>query len=261
MARIISWFSCGAPSAVATKLARPDVIAYCEVKEEHPDNMRFLRDCEKWFGQEVLILGNDKYGRSAREVWRQTRFLVGPTGARCTTELKKKVRQQFQEPDDVIVMGYTADETDRVAKFQGANAEGHNLWPILVERGLTRSDCKAVVERAGIELPAMYLLGYRNNNCIGCIKGQAGYWNKIKDDFPEDFQETAQIEAELGRTICKREWTNGGGERQLERFPLSELPPDLGDYPNEMDIECSLFCRMAEQDMSDSAPAPGGDHG
>ena len=249
MSRIVSWFSCGAPSAVASKLAKPDVIVYCEIKEEHPDNMRFLRDCEEWFGQEVLILGNDEYGRSAREVWRRTRFLVGPKGARCTTELKKKVRQRFQKPNDTIVMGYAADETDRVARFQETNAEGHSLWPILVERGLTREDCKALVDRAGIELPAMYRLGYRNNNCIGCCKGQAGYWNKIRNDFPEVFEQTAQIEQDLGRKICKREWTDGDGTRRLERVPLADLPPDLGDYPNETSIECSLFCQIADQDM------------
>jgi hypothetical protein len=230
-------------------LAKPDVIAYCEIREEHPDNERFLQDCESWFGQKVLRLGNDEYHRSAREVWRRTRFLVGPKGARCTTELKKKVRRRFQEPGDITVMGYTADETGRVERFQKQNAEGYNLWPILVERNLTRSDCKAIVDRAGIKLPVMYSLGYRNNNCIGCVKGQAGYWNKIRDDFPEDFAETAQIEAELGRTICKREWTDKDGKRQLERVPLAGLPRSLGNYPNETSIECSLFCEMAEQDL------------
>lgn len=48
--RTVSWFSCGAASAVATKLALNEcddlVIAYCEVAEEHPDNKRFLKDCE-----------------------------------------------------------------------------------------------------------------------------------------------------------------------------------------------------------------------
>jgi len=248
LSRVVSWFSCGAPSAVASKLAKPDVIVYCEVKEEHPDNMRFLRDCEKWFGQKVLILGNDEYGRSAREVWRRTRFLVGPTGARCTTELKKKVRQQFQKPDDVLVMGYAADELGRIERFREQNAEGHNLWPILAERGLTHNDCLAVVERAGIELPAMYRLGYRNNNCIGCVKGQAGYWNKIRDDFPDAYAETAGIEIDLGRTICKKEWTDENGKRHLQRISLLDLPHDLGDYPEEPGIECSLFCQMAEQE-------------
>ena len=62
--RIVCWFSCGAASAVATKLAiaenagkLPVVIAYTEVLEEHPDNKRFLAECEKWFGQNIVILG------------------------------------------------------------------------------------------------------------------------------------------------------------------------------------------------------------
>ena len=31
----------------------------------------------------------------------------------------------------------------------------------------------------------MYDLGYPNNNCIGCIKGGMGYWNRIRKDFPD----------------------------------------------------------------------------
>lgn len=248
--RIVCWFSCGAPSAVAAKLAiaagHEVVVAYCEVKEEHPDNMRFLKDVEAWLEHPVLILGNDEYGRSAREVWRRTRFLVGPTGARCTTELKKRVRQDFGRPDDILVMGYTSEEVGRVKQFEKQNPELH-LWPILVESGLTRADCLALIERAGIDLPVMYRLGYHNNNCIGCVKGQAGYWNKIRQDFPEVFAETADIERDLGRAICKREWVENG-ERKLERVRLDELPEDLGDYPSEPDIQCGLMCALAEED-------------
>jgi len=58
--RTVCWFSCGAASAVATKLTLAEnkdvVIAYTEVKEEHPDNKRFLKQCEEWFGQEDSYL-------------------------------------------------------------------------------------------------------------------------------------------------------------------------------------------------------------
>lgn len=259
--RTVCWFSCGAPSAVAAKLAsaeRDVIIAYCEVREEHPDNQRFLRDCEKWFGQEVLVLGNDEYDRSIYEVFRKTRFLVGPKGARCTTELKRNVRKEFQEPDDVLVMGYTVEEQDRLDRFNEQNAECHELWPILIEKQLTKADCKAMVQRAGIKLPRMYELGYRNNNCVGCVKGQAGYWNKIHDDFPDDsevgfhpFGRMAATERDLGRTICKREWVEDG-KRQLERIYLDQLPADLGRYPQEADIECGIFCHAAETIIGDS---------
>jgi hypothetical protein len=55
-----------------------------------------------------------------------------------------------------------------------------------------------MIERAGLMLPLMYRLGYHNANCIGCVKGGAGYWNKIRRDFPEDFEEMAQIEESIG---------------------------------------------------------------
>jgi 3'-phosphoadenosine 5'-phosphosulfate sulfotransferase (PAPS reductase)/FAD synthetase len=256
MRRIVSWFSCGAASAVATKISLGNgdpsvdfVIANCEIREEHPDNLRFLRDCEDWYQRKIVILGNDQYDRSTDEVYRKTRYLVGPKGARCTTELKRMVRKDFQRPDDILVLGFTAEETKRLDRFLEQNAECHEVRAPLIERGLTKADCLAMIERAGIKLPAMYRLGYRNNNCIGCVKGGAGYWNKIRRDFPERFAEMAKIERELGRTICKIEG-NEGGKRWSKRVFLDELPPDQGRYPDEPDISCGIFCATAEDEIS-----------
>lgn len=266
MSRVVSWFSCGIPSAVATKLALsanqlPDgcdefVIANCEIKEEHPDNRRFLRDCESWFGQDIHLLGNRDFNCSAEEVFIKTGFLVGPSGARCTAELKKAVRWQFGRPDDVIVMGYTKEEQRRVGRLM-ASEPLLRIWPILIERDLYRKDVMAVFARTGIRQPAMYDLGYKNNNCIGCVKGQAGYWNKIRIDFPERFAQMADIERQLKRTICKREWVDDNGDRQLERIYLDELPPDLGRYKEEPEPECGIFCQMAEQDIKNGPVAHG----
>lgn len=271
MARIISWFSCGVASAVATKLAiaagDPVIVAYCEVKEESDDNIRFLRDCEKWFGQEILIIGNDKYERSIYKVFEKTRYLVGPRGARCTGELKKQVREDFQEVGDIQILGYTCEEQHRVDRFIDANNE-IEFWPILIEKGLDKIDCKAIVQNAGIELPILYKMGYANNNCIPCVKGQAGYQNKVRVDFPEHFERMAQVEESLGRTICKVDMISvkknypdiyknlGSPEVQNEkggavywRPTLRELPPDAGDYPQEQSIECGIFCMMAEDEI------------
>ena len=75
--RIVCWFSCGAASAVATKLAlkkyrgREIVIVNQDTGSEHPDNQRFLKDCEKWFGQEIQTIRSEKYG-SIWEVFKKT---------------------------------------------------------------------------------------------------------------------------------------------------------------------------------------------
>jgi hypothetical protein len=240
--RTICWFSCGAASAVATKLALAEVpveIVYCHVREEHPDNMRFKDDCEKWFGQEIKVIRNEKYNGSIYEVFEKTKYLVGVAGAPCTRLLKKEMRKKFEQAGDRQVFGYTLEEQDRVDRFIDANNDV-NLWSILIEKNLTKQDCLAILERAGIELPAMYKLGYQNNNCIGCVKGGLGYWNKIRHDFPEQFDRMAKMERTLNAKILKH---NG------ERIWLTDLPKNAGDYPTEQAIECGIFCHMAEEDM------------
>jgi 3'-phosphoadenosine 5'-phosphosulfate sulfotransferase (PAPS reductase)/FAD synthetase len=247
MTRIVCWFSCGAASAVATKLAiadnagrEPLVIAYTEVANEHPDNKRFLKDCERWFGQEIIILRNERYNADIYEVFEKRRFLVGPNGAPCTTLLKRQMRVFFEEEDDTQVFGFTVEEVERAAKFKQRNSYVQLLTP-LIDRSLTKGDCWAMLERAGIEIPAMYKLGYRNNNCIGCVKGGAGYWNKIRVDFPDQFARMAKLERSIGHSIIKN-----------DKGPvfLDEMPTDMGVHQEQPDIECSFFCHMAEQDIA-----------
>jgi len=109
----------------------------------------------------------------------------------------------------------------------------------LIDKGLSKEDCLAMLQNANIALPAMYKLGYHNNNCIGCVKGGAGYWNKIRVDFPQHFDRMAKLERVIGASITKSK-----GERVF----LDELPKDAGDYPTEQNIECSIFCKLAEED-------------
>lgn len=250
MNRIVSWFSCGAASAVATKLAIAEygniTIAYCEVIEEHPDNMRFLKDCEKWFGQDILILGNDEYKRSIYEVFEKTRYLSGHYGARCTVELKKNIRKQFQLPDDIQVMGYTAEETNRANRFIDSNNDVQLITP-LIDKGLTKSDCLAMVQDAGIELPEMYELGYKNNNCRGCVKAESpAYWKKIQIDFPDYFAAMLAQEKRLGVKICK---ATIDGVADV-RMHLDELPEWIKPADDTPDIQCGIFCEMAKADYA-----------
>jgi hypothetical protein len=244
--RIVCWFSCGAASAVATKIAISElkegqelIIAYTEVIEEHPDNKRFLAECEQWFGQKILILKNDKYQGSIFNVFLKQKYIVGIAGAPCTKFLKKEVRQKFEKINDRQVFGYTAEEQDRLNRFIDANNDV-DIWTPLIDKGLSKEDCLAMLKNAGIELPMMYKLGYHNNNCIGCVKGGAGYWNKIRIDFPEHFDKMAKLERLIGATITKSKGL---------RVYLDELPKNVGDYPKEPKIECSIFCQLAEEDI------------
>lgn len=83
----------------------------------------------------------------------------------------------------------------------------------------------------GITRPYMYDLGYSNNNCIGCVKGGMGYWNKIRVDFPEVFQRMSVLEREIGHSCIKGVY-------------LDELEPGRGRMEDEILQDCSIMCYL-----------------
>jgi len=242
--RTLVWFSCGAASAVAAKLAvatdkghEPLEVLYCEVANEHPDNARFRADVERWIGVPIKGLRSKKFPTmKIEDVFQREKYIAGIKGAVCTDRLKRQPRIAYQRIEDTHVFGYTADEEKRIVRFEQVNPMLKCLW-ILRDLGITKNDCYKVIKDAGIALPKMYLLGYNNNNCIGCVKGGAGYWNKIRRDFPENFETMARISYLLNVRLVR---VNGN------RVFLDELPPDAGRYEFEGDIECGVQCVMPD---------------
>jgi len=250
MTRILCQFSCGATSAVATKLViaqnagkLPLLVLNAYIENEHPDNRRFANDCERWFGIPLTVLRDERYGADIIKVFRQRGYMKGPRGAPCTTNLKRNLLKTVEEPGDTIILGFDSSEADRWDDFQERNPDRPARAP-LIEMGLDKQDCKAMVERAGIALPAMYLQGYDNANCIGCVKGGEGYFRAIREDYPEQFETLCQVQDELGEGsyLHRNRKTN-------VRFSLREL----GDGPvrrNEKLPACSFFCELAEQEYA-----------
>lgn len=237
--RILCHFSCGAASAVAWKVAamryggEANVEAvYCASveRDEHADNARFLADVEAWVGAKVTKLRNATY-QTVNDVFLGERFIVGPRGASCTRVLKREVADRYAQPEDRHVLGLTADEAGRIANYERNNPHKQCLW-VLAAAGITKGDCYRIIQSAGIDLPAMYRLGYDHNNCIGCVKGGKGYWNKIRRDFPDVFAARAVVQRQLNVGF------NSGGKL----FFLDELDPDEGRDVPEPDIECGVFC-------------------
>ena len=243
--KVIARFSCGAASAVATKLAIKKygdvVIYYNDTGSEHPDNVRFMKDCEKWFGQKVNVLTSDKFA-NIWEVFETRRYLSGPAGAPCTGEMKRKPGEAVWTIGDVEIFGYTADEAHRLDRFRRDNDERIIECP-LIDNHLTKEDCLGMIDRAGIEIPMMYKLGFRNNNCIGCVKARDSidYWKRVRKHFPEQFNRMAALERSIGHTINRI--GNGDDRVPIYLDEIEEGDPKGAD-PN---IQCGLFC-IAESD-------------
>lgn len=240
----VCWLSAGVSSFIAGWLYRDkiDRYIYIDIADQHPDSIRFIRDCEVALGKPVEILRSDEY-RSVEDCIRHLGYIrmVHSGFAPCTAWLKKAVRKKWEcqqtEYDITYVWGMDVEEKRRAQNIEETMIEFHHVFP-LIEKNLTKQDCHALLERLGIKRPSMYDMGYNNNNCIGCIKGGMGYWNKIRVDFPEVFESRAKLEREIG-------------SRCLKECYLDELPPERGRMEDEISTECSVMCYLAENGLED----------
>ena len=108
----------------------------------------------------------------------------------------------------------------------------------LLEKGISKQQCKDFITSLGIALPMMYQLGYSNNNCVGCVKGGMGYWNAIRKDFPETFERMAKLERVVGHSVLKDK--DGA-------VYLDELDPDRGNFKRDMPGDCGFSCEWKQE--------------
>lgn len=148
----------------------------------------------------------------------------------------------YCRPDDIMVLGYTSEEGERYNRFLDANNSAKVVAP-LIERGITKADCLAMIERAGIDLPMMYKLGFNNANCIGCVKGGEGYMNKVRREFPVHFERLADVQESIGPSAYLFRNRKTG-----ERFSLRDLPPNSGRH-SEILPDCGVACELAEKEI------------
>lgn len=251
--RNIVWFSCGAASAVAARMAVEKYgaenihVVYCDTsKDENADNPRFMADVEKWIGVKIETIRSEKY-QSVEDVFEARQYMSGPSGAPCTVEMKKVPRFQYQWGGDVHIFGLTADETmplcrnpqrDRIKRFSHDNHDLRLDW-ILADNGITKADTLRIVEEAGIALPIHYSLGFANNNCWGCVKATSPkYWNLVRKHNTEVFARRCEQSRRIG---CKLVRLKG------ERIFLDELPPDEEEDIKE-DLSCGPQCAPSNKE-------------
>ena len=234
---VVSWFSAGVSSFIATYIERENIdkILYTHIDDQHEDTMRFLKDCEKALGKEIEIL-QSQYN-NVENVVKTFRFINSPYGAKCTQILKKRVRKEWEQgkKDLTYIWGYDLSEKHRAERLLEAMPEFNHKFP-LIERGFSKEDCHGILRELGIKRPLMYEIGYRNNNCIGCVKGGMGYWNRIRKDFPEVFEARAKLEREIGASCIKGVF-------------LDELDPDRGRLEEEVMEDCNIICQINSSDL------------
>ena len=239
MTRRVGNFSAGAASAIACHLGEVERIVYAETGSEDADNERFIRDCEaSLFSVPVERVRSAKF-RDTWDVWERERFLGGVHGAPCTRALKRIPLNAMTEEGDIIIIGYTAEEWRRAEALTDHRGDGF-AFP-LIESGLTKQACRAMLAEYGIAEPRVYALGFDHANCIPCSKAASGnYWLLMRKHFPDEFWRYAALERSIGKDRGQVWWK--GGYIHLDELP-DEAPRGEVETP-----ACDLLCQIALDD-------------
>ncbi len=232
----VAWFSAGVSSAVATKMSidQVDRVIYTHIDDHHADTERFVNDCEEWFDKPVERLQSELKTVEAACLQYGKGYINGPSGANCTRTLKKRVRIDWEKKHKSTplryVWGFDIGEAERCIRAESAMPEQLHRFP-LVSNKVTKKAAHKILKASGIKRPAMYDLGYNNNNCVGCVKGGMGYWNHIRVDFPDVFASRAALERKIGRSC-------------LNGVFLDKLDPKRGRHTPPIVEDCGILCEL-----------------
>ncbi len=141
------------------------------------------------------------------------------------------------------IFGYTNDKTDRVRaeRLRKAFFEMKIETP-LIDRGLDKAACLALVAAAGIKPSRVYALGFPNDNCMPCGKATSpNYWSLVRLHRPNEFQRMAQLSRSLGARLARI---------NNVRVFIDEIP---ADWPTTEAIApaCDFMCQLAAQELGD----------
>ena len=180
---IICWWSVGVTSAVAIFLAigifgkdRIRII-FIDTFNEHFDTYRFKYDCQKWYGIDIeTITGIGTEYKRIQDVWFKFLSLNVSTGAICSTQLKRLVREKWEKENNYNyvhqIFGFDISESNRVVGMVKNHPKAKGIFPLMLH-GLSKKDCIEMLRNEFIAIPLMYYLGFLNNNCFGtgCVQG------------------------------------------------------------------------------------------
>ena len=223
---------------VMKKYGRDNVtLFFMDTNWEDEDLHRFLNDLESYWEKEIVKV---KDGRTPLQVGEDVKFILNSRVRQCSFQLKIKPFTNMikkHEKPVTVHLGLDWSEEHRMAapKKQYEEIEGVSVDYPLIWKPLIKKKYSEVVESWGIEIPRLYKLGFPHNNCGGrCVAQGKKEWRRLKNIFPERFEEVADWEQMMKETL-----PTAKDKSILKNITLKELAKENKD---QMD----MFEGMAE---------------
>lgn len=241
----------GVASAVAADRAierygRENVtLWFSDVLWEDEDNYRFLVDCMRRWGGELVTYRD---GRTPLQVAEDKQIIPNQRIAPCSLELKIKPFVKFLHTSPkpaTVLLGLDWKEQHRMARPK-ANYEaidGVTVDYPLMWKPIIYMPYQEIVRSWGIAPPRMYAAGFSHANCGGrCVKQGVGDWNRLYFWEPARFAEVRDWEqaqrakggARATYAICRD--STGGDVKPLTLAQIEQraTPPDDKESTEDM---------------------------
>tara|TARA_R100001594_G_C4053581_1_gene265443 strand:+ start:5396 stop:6181 length:786 start_codon:yes stop_codon:yes gene_type:complete len=204
MKHIVS-ISGGTSSAVAAnrvieKYGKENVtLWFADTNWEDEDLYRFLIDLENKWDKKIERY---KHGLNPLEIAEKYQMIPNSKMIRCSFELKIKpftrMIKQMEKPLTVhIGLDWSEQHRMQSPKSNYESIKGVSVeFPLMWKPYETLKYAK-VVESWGIKSPRLYSYGFPHNNCGGrCVRQGMAEWKRLKQSFPERFNEVKDWELE-----------------------------------------------------------------
>lgn len=179
---------------------RPDGIVFADTGQEHQETYDYLADVSgpyaREHGLEITVLGSEwrtnHYAADLETYCREHRMLPGTWVRWCTDRYKVKPIMRFlkrmmgaskSEPIESWI-GISTDEQRRA--LLSTDPLEIKRYP-LIEMGLSRADCEAVIRRAGLSVPP-------KSGCWFCPFQKQAKWHQLKREHPDLFERALFME-------------------------------------------------------------------
>jgi hypothetical protein len=219
---------------------------------EHPDTLRYVREIAQPYGaaEDVPVHVLDRRTRTgdvetlmgrlskvgSRSLPIPVRMSNGAPGMRsCTIDFKVRVIAKWlkahgasrKHPASVNI-GFSFDEAIRMGA--GTTRPYERLAYPLIDRRLTREDCKRIIERAGLPVPP-------KSSCFFCPFHRPSMWARMRRDEPLLFERSAALEDMLNarRDVLGKDhvWLTRFAKPLREAVQSEQAGLDFGTGPGE----------------------------
>lgn len=190
----------------------PDVVAFVDVGDpndrsvpgEWPSTYRHIEDVVRPVctdaGIEFVVIDSNTYpvrdaGSLFGWLWDRNQIPVSGPNRICTIVSKVErfeawLADRFGDQPVEVWIGFEAGEERRAENDpnagKGKSTQRQNRFP-LIERGLCRCRCEAIVAKAGHPIP-------RKSACVFCPYGSKRDWQTFAAQLPDQFARVAEME-------------------------------------------------------------------